>query len=206
SRPSGSTFTSGSGRATSRSRARRRSASPWWARTRRRPRCATRSARSSSIDCARRSVAVEHPLLAQALASGRGAHASAFVGPPGTVIILILSRARAVPATVLSRCQIVRFVPVPAPAAAEDRALVRAAFRDVAAEGADALFRHAQTVDRDRPRSEALVEAIWLWYRDLLRAKAGRAPDVEVEREAEALALDEMLARQELCRAASPPH
>ena len=29
--------------------------------------------------------------------------------PPATVIILILPRARAVPATVLSRCQVVRF-------------------------------------------------------------------------------------------------
>jgi hypothetical protein len=107
-----------------------------------------------------------------------------------------------VPATVLSRCQIVRFEPAPAPAAAEDRALVRAAFRDVAAEGADALFRHAQAVDRDRPRAEALVEAIWLWYRDLLRAKAGRAPDPEVAREAQALALDEILAGLALCREA----
>ena len=122
--------------------------------------------------------------------------------PPGTVIILILSRARAVPATVLSRCQIVRFQPAPAPAAAEDRALVRAAFRDVAADGAEALFRHAQTVDRDRPRAEALVEAIWLWYRDLLRAKAGWAPDADVAREAQGLAQDEILAGLALCREA----
>ena len=35
--------------------------------------------------------------------------------PPGTLIILILPRAGAVPSTVISRCQIVRFRPGPAP-------------------------------------------------------------------------------------------
>ena len=122
--------------------------------------------------------------------------------PPGTVIVLILSRARAVPATVLSRCQIVRFQPTPSPAAVGDRAVVRAMFRDVAAEGAEGLFRHAQTVDRDRHRAEALVEAIWLWYRDLLSAKAGRAPDEDVAREAGALGLDQIFAGLALCREA----
>jgi DNA polymerase III delta subunit-like protein len=122
--------------------------------------------------------------------------------PPGTVIILILTRTRAVPATVLSRCQLVRFHSAPSPAAAADRARVRAVFQDVAAEGVDALFRHAQAVDRDRPRAEALLEAIWVWYRDLLRAKAGWGLDEEVAREAQGRELDEIFQGLALCREA----
>src|SRR4030095_10575799 len=45
--------------------------------------------------------------------------------PPATVIILILPRARAVPATVLSRCQVVRFAPRDAAGAAPRGAQAR---------------------------------------------------------------------------------
>lgn len=121
--------------------------------------------------------------------------------PAGTVIILILSRPRAVPATVLSRCQIVRFQPQPVEAAAA-RAAAGAMLREVAAEGAEALSRHAQVVDRDRHRAEALVDEIWLWYRELLRARAGAPADAEAAREAEALGLDGIVAALALCREA----
>jgi DNA polymerase-3 subunit delta' len=122
--------------------------------------------------------------------------------PAGTVIILILTRTRAVPATVLSRCQIVRFPPRPAPAASADRAAVRAMLREASERGVEAIQTHAQGVDRDRHRAEALVEALWLWYRDLLCAKSGRPPDDATAREAEALTLDEILAALDLCREA----
>jgi hypothetical protein len=120
--------------------------------------------------------------------------------PPRAVIILILARARAVPATVLSRCQIVRFAPRLSATAAADRAAARAMFRDVQDRGAEAMFRHAQSVDRDRHRAEALVEAVWLWYRDLLRAKAGAAVGEEEAREAEALRFEEVLGGLVACR------
>ena len=122
--------------------------------------------------------------------------------PAGTVIILILSRARAVPATVLSRCQIVRFQPGPTQAEAADRAAVLTMFREVEEQGADAIFRHAQAVDRDRHRAEAMVDAVWLWYRDLLRAKAGVAAAEQVAREAEGRTLGEIVAGLALCRQA----
>jgi hypothetical protein len=122
--------------------------------------------------------------------------------PPRTVIVLILGRARAVPATVLSRCQIVRFAPRPSATAADDRTAARAMFREVRDRGAEAMFRHAQSVDRDRHRAEALVEAVWLWYRDLLRAKAGVAVGDEEAREAEALTLAELVAALGACREA----
>ena len=115
---------------------------------------------------------------------------------------MILSRARAVPATVLSRCQIVRFQPVPTQAEAADRAAVLTMFREVEEQGADAMFRHAQAVDRDRHRAEAMVEAVWLWYRDLLRAKAGVAAAEQVAREAEGRTLGEIVAGLALCRQA----
>jgi DNA polymerase-3 subunit delta' len=120
--------------------------------------------------------------------------------PPRTVIVLILGRARAVPATVLSRCQIVRFAPRPSATAADDRTAARAMFREVRDRGVETMLRHAQSVDRDRHRAEALVEAVWLWYRDLLRAKAGVAVGDEEAREAEALTLAELVAALGTCR------
>jgi len=89
--------------------------------------------------------------------------------PPGTVVILILSRARAVPATVISRCQLVRF----APGAGADRAVETAAelaalVDAVRRQGAAEMFRRTERVDRDRV--EALVDGAWLYARDRLRA------------------------------------
>jgi DNA polymerase III subunit delta' len=94
--------------------------------------------------------------------------------PPGTVLILILSGVRAVPATVISRCQVVRFQARDAgrvaAAVGEALALVQAA----RAEGFPGLFRRTDRLDRDR--AEALVDGCWLLCRDLLLARAGAPP------------------------------
>ena len=91
--------------------------------------------------------------------------------PPGTVLILILSGVRALPATVTSRCQIVRFhsrdADRGASLVAEALGLLEAARR----EGAAGLFRRTDRLDRDR--AEALVDGCWLLCRDLLLARAG---------------------------------
>jgi DNA polymerase-3 subunit delta' len=93
---------------------------------------------------------------------------------PGTVIILVLPGPRSVPATVLSRCQIVRFQPRDrgraATAVGEALALVEAARAD----GLAGLFRRTDRIDRDR--AEMLVDGCWLLGRDLLLARAGAAP------------------------------
>ena len=109
--------------------------------------------------------------------------------PPGTVVILVLPGVRAVPATVISRCQVVRFQARDAGRAAavvgEALALVEAARAD----GAPGLFRRTERVDRDK--AEALIDGAWLLCRDLLLARAGapaallsdaaRAGDLAVE-------------------------
>ena len=91
--------------------------------------------------------------------------------PPGTVVVLVLPGVRAVPATVISRCQIVRFRPRggerTAALVAEALALLQAA----RAEGAPALFRRTDRLDRDR--AEALIDGCWLLCRDLLLTRAG---------------------------------
>jgi DNA polymerase III gamma/tau subunit len=95
--------------------------------------------------------------------------------PPGTVVVLVLSGLRALPATVISRCQVVRFQARdggrPAAAVGEALALLDAA----RAEGATGLFRRTERVDRER--AEQLVDGCWLLCRDLLLARAG-APAV----------------------------
>jgi DNA polymerase-3 subunit delta' len=92
--------------------------------------------------------------------------------PARTVVILVLSRARAVPATVLSRCQLVRFPPRLARATPE-RAEAIEALAEVRAKGVEALFRRAQAFERDRERAERFVDACWLHCRDLLLARCG---------------------------------
>jgi len=92
--------------------------------------------------------------------------------PARTVMILVLAAPRAVPATVLSRCQIVRFAPPPA-ALPPERAEVVAMLDELRARGAEALFRRSQAFDRDRERAERLVDACWLLCRDLLLARCG---------------------------------
>lgn len=132
--------------------------------------------------------------------------------PDRTVLILILSQTKALPATVLSRCQLVRFAPLgeadavailrergvdevsarflaracqgrvgvalaQEPAAwGERRDSAVALLAKVGAEGAEALFNSAEALGRDRSQIAALIEAIWLWHRDLLCAKAGSDP------------------------------
>jgi DNA polymerase III gamma/tau subunit len=94
--------------------------------------------------------------------------------PPGTVVILVLSGVRALPATVLSRCQIVRFRERDggraAAAVGEALALLQAA----RSEGAPGLFRRTDRLDRER--AEHLVDGCWRLCRDLLLARAGAPP------------------------------
>jgi DNA polymerase-3 subunit delta' len=92
--------------------------------------------------------------------------------PPRTVILLVLERVRAVPATIVSRCQLVRFQPPPAAPPAE-RAEALGWLEEVRRGGAEALFRLAQTVERDREAAERVVDALWFLCRDLALAKAG---------------------------------
>lgn len=92
--------------------------------------------------------------------------------PARTVVMLVLSRARAVPATVLSRCQLVRFPPRPAPPT-RDHAEAMEALAEVRAKGVEALFRRAQAFDRDREGAERFVDACWLHCRDLLLVRCG---------------------------------
>ena len=128
--------------------------------------------------------------------------------PAATVIILILPRARAVPATVLSRCQVVRFAPRDDAGAATARAQARELLAEVRAKGVDALFRRTDRLEREK--AEALVDAYWLFCRDLLLAKS-EAPATlfidgdhaaELAREAEAWTVDQILAAVDLCRQA----
>ena len=94
--------------------------------------------------------------------------------PDRTVMILVLASVRALPATVLSRCQIARFVPRADSRAEAARADALALFADIHAKGADALLRRLQAVDRDT--AENLIDAYWLLCRDVLVAESGAPP------------------------------
>jgi DNA polymerase-3 subunit delta' len=132
--------------------------------------------------------------------------------PARTVIILILSQTLELPATVISRCQVVRFVPLseeetaalleqrgmdgptagllarasqgrPGFALAQDpgvwveqREQALSILADVGVGGAASLFKWAESLGRDRAQVDRLIETWWLWYRDLLCAKAGGDP------------------------------
>src|SRR2546428_11071250 len=128
--------------------------------------------------------------------------------PAATVIILILPRARAVPATVLSRCQVVRFAPRDDAGAATGRAQARELLAEVRAQGVDALFRRTDRLEREK--AEALVDAYWLFCRDLLLAKSDAPAALfidgdhaaELAREAEGWTVDQILAAVDLCRQA----
>jgi DNA polymerase III gamma/tau subunit len=91
--------------------------------------------------------------------------------PPGTVLVLILSGVRAVPATVLSRCQIVRFQTRDGVRASTVVAEALALLETARADGAAGLFRRTDRLDRER--AEVLVDGCWLLCRDLLLARAG---------------------------------
>jgi DNA polymerase-3 subunit delta' len=101
--------------------------------------------------------------------------------PARTVIVLILSQLRALPATVLSRCQVVRFRPRPVegvPALLPDvRSEAHArglqALAEARERGVEAILRLGDQVGRDRAAAETFVEACWLWHRDLLCGLAG---------------------------------
>ena len=134
--------------------------------------------------------------------------------PARTVIILILEQLRALPATVLSRCQIVRFRPVvPEGAVAllpggggpeRERALKwlgQAQSRD-----AGAALQVGEAIGRDREAAEAMVETCWLWYRDLLCAQGGADARTSVfggrASAAAGHTLDEVVAGLRACREA----
>ena len=126
--------------------------------------------------------------------------------PPATVIILILPRARAVPATVLSRCQVVRFAPRDDAGAAQARAQAREILSEAKAQGFEALVRRFDRLDREK--AEMLVDAYWLLCRDLLLARSGAPASLlidadhaaELAREAEGWTIDQILATIDLCR------
>ena len=128
--------------------------------------------------------------------------------PAATIIILILPRARAVPATVLSRCQVVRFAPRDDAGAATARTQARELLAEVRAQGVEALFRRTDRLDREK--AEALVDAYWLYCRDLLLAKGGAPAALlvdgehaaELASEAEGWTIDQILGGVELCRQA----
>jgi len=128
--------------------------------------------------------------------------------PAATVIILILARARAVPATVLSRCQVVRFAPRADEAAAALRAQALAILAAARAEGPAEMLRRTEGMDREKV--EGLVDAYTLFCRDLLvagtDAPARLLLDAEraeaLVREATTWTKDELLRTIETCRQA----
>lgn len=90
---------------------------------------------------------------------------------PGTVIILVLSRVRAVPATVISRCQVVRFRARAAVEGASAVAEAAALIDEVREGGPPALFKKTERMDRER--AEGVIDGCWLLCRELLLARAG---------------------------------
>lgn len=133
--------------------------------------------------------------------------------PARTVIILILSQARALPATVLSRCQIVRFRPRAAegvvallpPGAGPERERALGWLAQAQARGPEAILQVGETVGRDREAAEAAVETCWLWYRDLLCAHGGGDAGLAVFAGRAAggrRSLDEIVAGLSACREA----
>ena len=129
--------------------------------------------------------------------------------PAQTVLLLVLARTRALPATVLSRCQIVRFVPR-RDRDAEVRTEALELLAEVREKGVEALFRRSQAFDRDRERAERFVDALWLFARDLLVAKAGGPASLlvhadraeAVASEAEGWTLDGIVRAIDTCREA----
>src|SRR5215510_8141631 len=92
--------------------------------------------------------------------------------PARTVIILILEQLRELPATVLSRCQIVRFRPVvpegavallPAGDGPERERMLK--WLAQAQRGDGGALQVGEAIGRDREAAEAMVQTCWLWYR-----------------------------------------
>ena len=127
--------------------------------------------------------------------------------PDRTVMILVLARTRAVPPTVLSRCQLVRFQRrASAPPAEHAEAL--GLLDQVSASGIERLLLRGDRLEREK--AEAMVDGWWIWCRDLLLVKAGAPAALltnadradQLERESERWSLDGILAAIELCRRA----
>jgi DNA polymerase-3 subunit delta' len=127
--------------------------------------------------------------------------------PDRTVMILVLARTRAVPPTVLSRCQLVRFQRrASAPPAEHAEAL--ALLDQVSASGIERLLLRGDRLEREK--AEAMVDGWWIWCRDLLLVKAGAPATLltngdraaQLERASERWSLDGILAAIELCRQA----
>ena len=133
--------------------------------------------------------------------------------PARTVIILILSQARALPATVLSRCQIVRFRPRAAdgvvallpPGAGPERERALGWLAQAQSRGPEAILQIGEAVGRDREAAEVTVETCWLWYRDLLCIHGGGDAGLTVfpgRATGGRRSLDEIVAALEACREA----
>ena len=136
--------------------------------------------------------------------------------PARTVIVLILSHLRALPATVLSRCEIVRFRPRRAEGAIAllpdgGEPARREALRSLAKvrdKGIAGILEVGEQVGRDRQTAEALVESCWLRYRDLLCLEAGSDPrllvfaDVTDSRARDRRVLGDVLSGLSACREA----
>ena len=128
--------------------------------------------------------------------------------PARTVMILVLPTTRALPATVLSRCQPVRFQPRVDPAVAESVEAALTLLQEVRRGGAEALLRRTQRLER--AKAEALVDGFWRLGRDLLLATSGvpaallTAPDHAdaIAQEAKDWTPDALLRVVGLCREA----
>jgi DNA polymerase-3 subunit delta' len=135
--------------------------------------------------------------------------------PDRTVIVLILTQLRSLPATLLSRCQIVRFRPRGAEGTialfpdGRDEARRRALEVLAHTEGgsAEKILEAGNDVGRDRQAAETVVESCWLRYRDLLCAHVGVPQEGRVFRDvdehtARKRSLPELLAGLTACREA----
>ena len=133
--------------------------------------------------------------------------------PARTVIILVLSQVRALPATVLSRCQIVRFRPRAAEGtiallpggAGEERARSLGWLAQAQTRGVEAVLQIGENVGRDRDAALAAIETYWLWYRDLLCSQGGADSHLAVfngKAEGSGRPLDEVVAGLTACREA----
>ena len=133
--------------------------------------------------------------------------------PARTVIVLVLPHARALPATVLSRCQIVRFRPravegalalLPG-GAGKDRTRALGWLTQAQERGVEAVLQFGESVGRDRDTALATIETCWLWYRDLLCAHGGADARLAVfagKADGSQVSLDEVLAGLSACREA----
>src|SRR5207244_6405735 len=88
------------------------------------------------------------------------------------------------------------------------RAQAQALLAEVRAEGAEVMFRRTERLDRET--AEGLVDAYWLFCRDLVLAKADAPASLladagrvtELAREAETWTLEDLRGAIELCRQA----